>query len=137
MNTKILKALHFALYKHGSQKDDTGAPYVKHLLQVYRILSVVTKDEDILAAGLLHDTIEDTDTTWVDLVEEFGSRVSDLVWEVTKEKDGTFPRLKSRDAILIKFADRTSNLSRMETWSEKKKAWYIKSSKFWKGGDES
>ena len=97
----------------------------------------MTTDENIICAELLHDTIEDTDTTYEELVEEFNKTVADLVMEVTHEgsKDDFgyyFPRLKSKDAILIKFADRLSNLSRMEEWDDTRQKQYLKRSKFWK-----
>ncbi len=90
-----------------------------------------------MSAGLLHDTIEDTNTTYEELVQFFGNRVADLVMEVTHEgqknsKGFYFPRLKSKEGILIKFADRLSNLSRMSTWNEDRKAQYLRKSNFWK-----
>ena len=133
-----LHAMSVAKKAHGNQKDDNGLPYFEeHCLQVYRILSSITDDEAILMAGILHDTIEDTELTHEDLKEEFGEEVADLVNEVTHEgqKDEYgfyFPRLKTKKGILIKFADRLSNLSRMQTWSEKRKEHYLKKSKFWK-----
>lgn len=134
---KLKKAIDFAYKKHKEQKDDTGEPYIKHLTQVVEILSCVTHDNDILAAAWLHDTIEDTDTTYEDLVQEFGERIAGLVHEVTHEgtKDAGgyyFPRLRSRDAAIIKFADRLSNLSRMESWTKKRQDHYLKKSKFWR-----
>ncbi len=136
MNT-IQKAELFAREKHISQLDDSGKPYFGHLEQVARIVMLLTQDEDIIAAAFLHDTIEDTDTTYEDLEKEFGKRIADLVHEVTHDgqKDEVgyyFPRLKSQDAILIKFADRASNLSRMEPWTPQRRAHYLKKSKFWK-----
>ena len=130
--------IRFASEKHKDQKDDIGKPYFDtHILQVVSILEKVTQDPYILAAGFLHDTIEDTNTTYDELVENFGKRVADLVMEVThdgkKDEIGYyFPRLKSKDAILIKFADRLSNLSRMEAWDIARQEHYLKKSKFWK-----
>lgn len=128
----------FAVQKHGDQKDDCGKDYfASHLVQVAQILMHVTKDNEIIAAAFLHDTLEDTDTTYEELEATFGKRIAGLVHEVTHEgkkdeKGFYFPRLESRDAILIKFADRLSNLSRMESWDEKRKQHYLKKSKFWK-----
>jgi len=133
-----IKAIRFGAEKHQGQLDDCGKSYFDtHILQVESILRNITDDEEIWVAGLLHDTIEDTDTTYEELKENFGQRVADLVMEVTHEgkKDEVgyyFPRLHSKDAILIKFADRLSNLSRMEAWDEERKAHYLRKSKFWK-----
>jgi len=138
----ITKAFLFAYEKHGDTLDDNGELYISsHLFQVAKILRQVTDDEELLAAALLHDTIEDTDTTHEELRENFGDRIADLVNEVTHEgkKDSYgyfFPRLKSRDAILLKFADRLSNLSRMEAWDEGRRQHYLKKSKFWKDGKD-
>lgn len=128
----ITKARNYAYMKHQDQKDDSGSPYFFHLVQVVNILSQITDDENIIAAGYLHDILEDTYTPASEIYEIFGTKITDFVIELTKDTTGKFPYLKSREAILIKFADRLSNLSRMENWSKDKKNKYIASSKFWK-----
>lgn len=134
----IWKAKLFAQEKHKNHKDDDGLPYFDaHITQVVKILMNVTNEVDVIAAAWLHDTIEDTDTTYEELIEEFGQRIADLVMEVTHDgkKDNIgfyFPRLKSEKAILIKFADRLSNLSRMDGWTPERRKHYLKKSKFWK-----
>ena len=110
---------------------------LKHTVcKVYKILMTITKDENILCAGLLHDTLEDTKTTYNELVETFGNDIADLVMEVThegtKHKGYCFPRLKTQRGIILKFADRLSNISRMDCWSEERKKQYLNKSKFWK-----
>lgn len=134
----VIRALKFAKEAHKGQLDDDGRPYYDaHLRQVYKILGQVTDNEEVLSAGILHDTIEDTDTTYEDLVKEFGQRVADLVMELTHEgkpdNDGYyFPRLKTAEGTLIKFADRLSNLSRMDSWAEKRQEHFVTKSRFWK-----
>jgi (p)ppGpp synthase/HD superfamily hydrolase len=92
----------------------------------------------VLAAAYLHDTIEDTIIgTYGTLERMFGKEVADLVMEVTHDgqpdqKGYYFPRLHSQKAIMIKFADRLSNLSRMSSWDQKRKDQYLRKSKFWK-----
>ncbi len=138
----INKAKEFAKLKHKGQKDDAGLDYYEvHLLPVYNAVSILCNNQDVQIAALLHDIIEDTNTTYEELVKEFGIVVSDLVMEVTHEgkKDEYgyyFPRLKSREAILIKLCDRTNNISRMSTWSDKKKQYYLNKTKFWKDGND-
>ena len=138
----LAEAGHFAKEKHKDQKDDNGKDYFdSHLVQVFSILESADCDEDILMAGLLHDTLEDTDTTYEELKEKFGERVANLVHEVTHEGKPDrygyyFPRLKSRDAVLIKLADRMSNLLRMDCWDQKRQAQYLKKTKFWRDGNE-
>ena len=107
------KALEFAAIKHEGQMDDQGRPYFfAHIIQVYSLLKDVTDDEEILCAGILHDTVEDTNTTYEEIVHEFTKEIADLVMEVTFEGDDEtgryFPRLHSNKAIVIKFADRLS-----------------------------
>jgi (p)ppGpp synthase/HD superfamily hydrolase len=129
------KAVLFIVKKHKGQLDDNGEEYFHHPIRVHRILQEITQDENILTASLLHDTLEDTQTTYEELKQEFGWKVADLVLEVTHEetKEGNiFPRLHSRDAILIKFADRLDNLSRMQLWGRDRTNQYLRKSKFWK-----
>ena len=131
------KAILFATEKHKNQVDDDDNPYWLHPNMVGDILESLGCDKEVIAAGYLHDTLEDTDTTFLELVEEFGDRVACLVFEVTHEgkKDNHgyyFPYLKSRDAIMIKLADRLSNISRMDSWDEKRKQQYLDKTKFWR-----
>lgn len=134
------KAKNFAQQAHGDTLDDSGNNYfIAHVLQVALLVEMVTNDEDVIAAAYLHDVVEDCGVTHELLVREFNKRVADLVLEVTHdgEKDSYgyyFPRLETRDGILIKFADRLSNLSRMEAWDEKRQQQYLHKSKFWKDG---
>lgn len=136
----IQKAINFSYRKHkGQLRDDGETEYFEHLVQVAHILQQVTDDENLIAAAYLHDTVEDTNTTYEDLVKEFNQDVADLVNEVTHEgqKDNTgfyFPRLKTKRGILLKFADRLSNLSDMKHWDEKRQQHYLNKSKFWKSG---
>jgi GTP pyrophosphokinase len=137
MSLLIEAAAEFAKMKHAGQLDDTGANYFEaHILQVVNILKSVTSNEEILAAAYLHDIVEDTHITVTDLAGEFGHRVAMLVWEIThvghKDSKGFFfPNLHSKEAVMIKFADRLSNLSRMKTWNEKRQAQYLRKSVFW------
>ena len=130
------KALEFASEKHKGQLDDQGRPYFfAHIVQVHSILKDVTDDVETLCAGILHDIIEDTDTTYGDLVREFNKPIADLVLELTQEGDREtgyyFPRLSSRKVVLVKFADRLSNLSRMDDWPGDRQQTYLEMSRFW------
>ena len=140
MYTLINKALNFGRSKHKDQKNDSGFDYFNsHCLQTYLILKegLKSNDTNLLCAALLHDTLEDTQTTLKELESEFNSDVSSLINEVThdEKKDNKgycFPRLKTQRGIMLKFADRLSNISRMDCWEEKKIEEYLKKSKFWK-----
>ena len=121
----ILKAADFAAYKHRNQKrkDEEKTPYINHPIAVAKIISEIgnIEDPEILAAALLHDTIEDTKTTPEELIDNFGERVCHLVQEVTDDK--TLPKLErkqrqidhakeiSKDAALIKLGDKISNVT--------------------------
>ena len=131
------KALEFASIKHEGQLDDQGRPYFfAHIIQVYSLLKDLTDDAEILCAGILHDTIEDTETTYDELVHEFTKEIADLVMEVTHEggelKEHYFPRLHSRKAIMIQFADRLSNMSRMRDWPGDIQQWFLEDSCYWR-----
>lgn len=134
----IQKAGTFASHKHRKRLDDDGKDYfLYHICNVVNILHDVTDNEAIIAAAYLHDILEDTDTTLEELQKEFGDKVANLVYEVThvgtKDNKGySFPNLKSRDAIMIKFADRLSNIARMDSWSDKRKQQYLRQSVFWR-----
>ena len=120
----VSEAAEFAARVHSgmARKGHGNEPYVNHLAEVALLLAAATEGEDaeLVAAGWLHDTIEDTETTREELAEEFGARVADLVVEVTDDmslpKDQRRQRQivdaqhKSSDAKMIKIADKISNI---------------------------
>lgn len=136
------KAITFARDKHKGHLDDGGKDYFSnHCYKVMMAVETFTDDYEVIQAAVLHDTIEDTDTTYEELVELFGQRVADLVNEVTHEgkKDGYgyyFPRLDTKDGILIKLCDRASNVSRMGPWNRDRRQQYLKKTIFWKDGSD-
>lgn len=131
MTTTIQRARGLAYKLHDGQKRDNGNPYTWHVESVARILSTVTSDPEIIAAGYLHDVLEDCEISEPTLRRLMGDRITNLVLEVTKESENCFPNLKTRDAFLIKFADRLQNLSDMDTWTEDQKQVYMNKSIFW------
>ena len=132
MDELIRKAIDFAVSKHEKQLDDSGYDYFEeHIFKVAKGVSVFTSDPEVIASAMLHDTLEDTDTTREELIEYFGENVAGLVQEVTKSGHNTFSNLHSRDAILIKLIDRASNVSRMDPWTNKRKEKYLEESRFW------
>ena len=131
------KAFKFAKEKHKGQVDDDGKDYfTTHCLQTYNLLCEISDSNILHCAGLLHDTLEDTDATYEQLKKEFGYEIADLVLEVTQEGNQStgyfFPRLHSKEGIMLKFADRLSNLSRMRSWNGERRKHYLKRSCFWK-----
>src|SRR4051794_9673445 len=86
----LLKALAFAAHKHRDQrrKDAEASPYINHPIALADVLvneGGVT-DVEVLCAALLHDTVEDTDTTHEELLDAFGSRIARIVAEVTDDQ---------------------------------------------------
>lgn len=116
----------FAKNKHaGMMKKDGITSHSKHLEGVVnRLKGLGVADEEILCAGWLHDTIEDTDTSFDELFEKFGQRIAVLVMSLSK--DNTLPRKQrerayvkklkesSIDAKLIKLCDISTNLSELK-----------------------
>jgi guanosine-3',5'-bis(diphosphate) 3'-pyrophosphohydrolase len=110
------------LHNGMARKGRGGEPYINHLAEVANLLAAATDgaDAELVAAGWLHDTIEDTETTPAELAQKFSGRVASLVAEVTD--DMTLPKgerrrrqvvdapHKSADARLIKIADKISNI---------------------------
>ncbi len=86
------EALRYAGKCHaGMVRKGSGTPYMLHPMEVAEILATMTDDCEVLAAGLLHDTLEDTDATEADLRERFGDRVTDLVLTETENKHPELP----------------------------------------------
>jgi (p)ppGpp synthase/HD superfamily hydrolase len=123
----IRRALRFSKKKHAEQtRKFDGGPYIVHPIRTAKTIGELTNDSEMMAAALLHDTLEDTKTTYRELKRLFGPRVAKLVKELTSEpkKRKGHPskaeyltwKMKnmSRDALLIKLADRLDNVSDFE-----------------------
>jgi GTP pyrophosphokinase len=115
---------------HGGQLRPTGVPYLEHLLESLEVLvrGAGVRDPDVLRAVLLHDAVEDTPATPADVEERFGPVVAELVDWVTKPpvvssdrtakraaKTAYLRRLRDAppEAVLVKLADRVSNVQRL------------------------
>lgn len=87
---RILRAAQFAAEKHKNQrrKDVEVSPYINHSLALASVLAVEggIYDRNVICAALLHDTIEDTDTTADELRAAFGEKVTNIVLEMTDDK---------------------------------------------------
>lgn len=84
---RLLNAVAFAAEKHKDQrrKDVNASPYINHVIAVASVLAEEgnVNDEDLLLAAILHDTVEDTETSFAELEEHFGMKVAGIVREVT------------------------------------------------------
>jgi len=120
---KIARAQAFATAQHRGQKRRSGEEYINHCIRVANICSQYTENETVIMAALLHDALEDTDTTACQLVDLFGVDVCSMVKALTnnpKEMEklgGKRQYLATKinqlplDALLIKLADRLDNIS--------------------------
>ncbi len=124
--SSLLQAIAFAAHKHRDQrrKDAAASPYINHPIALASLLEQHgVHDVGVLCAALLHDTIEDTETTPDELRQAFGDGVADIVLEVTDDK--RLPRAErkrlqivhaaraSRKARLVKLADKICNIRDM------------------------
>jgi len=126
----IRKAWEFCLRHHDGQLRASGEPYVIHPLEVAQVLAEMKLDSTAIAAGLLHDAVEDTDVTNQDIVEQFGEQVAHIVEGVTKIDKIEFANREDRQAenvrkmllamvtdvrvVIIKLADRLHNMRTLE-----------------------
>lgn len=126
----IEKAFEFAKEKHKDQKRKSGEPYIIHPLEVSIILAGIHVGPNTICAGLLHDTVEDTDTTLEDITNEFNEDVASIVDGVTKISKMKFSSLEKAQVvnhqkmllamakdirvILVKLSDRLHNMRTME-----------------------
>jgi (p)ppGpp synthase/HD superfamily hydrolase len=140
----IFEAAMYAAEKHAAQKRKGAAaePYINHLIEVAQLVAGSSEwlDVNLVMAGLLHDTIEDTGTTAEELEQLFGSDIAGLVVEMTDDK--SLPKEvrktlqvesaphKSVRAQVIKLADKISNLRSLlasppATWNTERKREYL------------
>lgn len=92
MSKRLDDAIEFATKKHTEQtRKRENTPYILHPLEVAAVAAELTKDEDILIAAVLHDTVEDTDTSIDEVRERFGDRVAELVESETENKREDLP----------------------------------------------
>ena len=137
----VMKAADFAARKHRDQrrKNKSATPYINHPIGVANILTSEGKITDpiVIQAALLHDTVEDTDTTIEEIGDVFGDKIKQIVAEVTDDK--SLPKQtrkqvqidtahkKSPEAKLVKLADKLYNLRDLDSvdgtpagWEEKR-----------------
>lgn len=144
----ILESMAFAADKHKNQrrKDSEASPYINHPIALANLLANEggIANVDVICAAILHDTIEDTETTKSELNQHFGEKITSIVLEVTDDK--TLPKetrkLKqiehsphiSIEAKMVKLADKVCNVrdiikSPPKDWSLERKQEYLKWSK--------
>src|ERR1700730_14734273 len=126
----VRKAYKFSQRSHSGQQRASGEPYLVHPLEVALVLAEMKMDAVSVAAGLLHDSVEDTSITIVDIRKEFGEQVAHIVEGVTKISQIDFSSQEEQQAenlrkmmlamvddirvVLIKLADRLHNMRTLE-----------------------
>src|SRR5205807_1095995 len=126
----VKKAYDYSLRVHSGQSRASGEPYLVHPLEVALVLAEMKMDPVAVAAGLLHDSVEDTSVTIVDIRKEFGEQVAHIVEGVTKISKIDFATKEEQQAenlrkmmlamvddirvVMIKLADRLHNMRTLE-----------------------
>jgi GTP pyrophosphokinase len=126
----VRKAYEFSQKNHSGQQRASGEPYLVHPVEVALVLAEMKMDSVAVAAGLLHDSVEDTSVTIVDIRKEFGEQVAHIVEGVTKISQIDFSTREEQQAenlrkmmlamvddirvVLIKLADRLHNMRTLE-----------------------
>ena len=128
IDTELLdRAIVFAVHAHaGIERRGKGFPYIVHPMESVEILATMTNDQELLAAAVLHDTVEDTDTTLEQIRAEFGDRVAEIVamesdephqtldsvenWRARKQAAIDRLATASRDAKMVALGDKLSNM---------------------------
>ncbi|MCR5641092.1 MAG: HD domain-containing protein [Lachnospiraceae bacterium] len=123
----IEKAIRYAAdAHHGAFRKGNHLPYIVHPMECMMLTAQMTDDEDVIAAAALHDVVEDTPKTLVDLEQEFGSRIAGLVamesedkregmnkedtWKIRKQENLKREESASTEAKMIMLADKVSNM---------------------------
>lgn len=124
MNTDLFdKAAKFAIDAHrGGERKGKGYPYILHPMEAAIVVSSLTTDSEMLAAAMLHDTVEDTPVTIEQIRQEFGERVASLVhhetsplphdapWRDRKQAQADLIAASPRDSKIVAMGDKLSNL---------------------------
>ncbi|MBO4802202.1 MAG: bifunctional (p)ppGpp synthetase/guanosine-3',5'-bis(diphosphate) 3'-pyrophosphohydrolase [Bacteroidaceae bacterium] len=128
LDTTLLdRAIIFAVRAHaGTERRGKGFPYIVHPMEAVEIVATMTRDQELLAAAALHDTVEDTDTTVEQIREEFGNRIASLVasesdivldgltaedsWHARKQAAIDRLTRASHDAKIVALGDKLSNM---------------------------
>lgn len=115
------RAAQFAIEAHqGAERRGKGFPYIIHPMEAAAIVATISNDPEMLAAAILHDTVEDTDVTIEQIEEQFGPRVARLVHVETAQKGDSWRarrevqierfKLADRDSKIVALGDKLSNL---------------------------
>jgi guanosine-3',5'-bis(diphosphate) 3'-pyrophosphohydrolase len=114
---RLLNSIYYAISKHNNQlRKDKRTPYISHSLSVGILLTRITKDEEVIIAGILHDVMEECDVSYNEIKSLFGNKVADIVmecselnkqlsWKDRKELALEKIAVSNKNALLVKSAD--------------------------------
>ncbi|MBR5381288.1 MAG: bifunctional (p)ppGpp synthetase/guanosine-3',5'-bis(diphosphate) 3'-pyrophosphohydrolase, partial [Oscillospiraceae bacterium] len=138
------QAIVFAVQAHsGMMRKRESVPYILHPMEVASIAGTITSEEEVLAAAVLHDTVEDTGTTIGEIAEKFGPRVASIVASETENKRHDLPpsetwhirkeeslrELKAAEDVAVKIVWLSDKLANMRAFY---RIWRISGNSFWK-----
>lgn len=122
--SKVERAISFAKYFHEGQFRKSGEPYITHPIAVAELVAKNHFYTNAICAALLHDVLEDTECTYDIIYNEFGSRIAEIVYRVTRVRDGKKLSVSSImnealfnndiDSLVIKVCDRIHNIQTIE-----------------------
>lgn len=127
MGLVLDNAIIFAVNAHRGQfRKGSNAPYILHPMEAAAIVGSMTEDDEVIAAAVLHDTVEDTDATIEEIRERFGSRVAELVaeesenkredlpaastWKIRKEETLALLKTAPKEVKMLTLGDKLSNI---------------------------
>lgn len=133
ISENLKKAIEYAIEMHEGQKRRNGSPYIKHPLSVAKNVLKYKKSKNLeilLISACLHDTLEDTEATYYDIIQQFGPQVASIVLELTTDQDmknvlgkERYLAIKMKNmsswALVIKLCDRLDNISDLSKCTEK------------------
>ena len=116
----VSEAIAFAVKAHdGMRRKKTGAPYILHPLEAAVIVGTMTDDQEVIAAAVLHDVVEDTNISITEIEERFGKRVRDLVESETENKRPNLPASETwriRKEESLEFLKNSNDLGVLMVW---------------------
>lgn len=116
----VSKAIEFAVKAHdGMRRKKSETPYILHPLEAAVIVSTMTSDQNVIAAAILHDVVEDTNVTIEEIEETFGKRVKDLVTSETEDKMPHIPaseswRIRKEESLAL--LEKTEDIDILILW---------------------
>ena len=128
---EVKKGIYYAKYYHADQMRESGEPYYSHPIEVAYMVADYLPRTDIIIAAILHDTLEDTEFSREEIIEVFGKKIAEQVYDLTRIKENGVKissaqmiedlwLQKKYDVLLVKLFDRIHNMQTISVKSPKK-----------------